>query len=98
MSVSTCAPCSRLRSEQWLRGPGSVHRPSGASTKKNNQANVFKPETKGYEAIQLLLCYFKTSLNQTHVFLLTAAIGSGLYDHFNNDNFIYEAHLKALTV
>lgn len=66
--------------------------------KTNNQTNVFKPETKGYEGIQLLLCYFKTNLNHTHVFLLTAAISSGLYDHFNNDNFIYEAHLKTLTV
>lgn len=65
--------------------------------KKNNQTNVFKPETKGYEGIQLLLCYFKTSLNHTRVFLLTAAISSGLYDHFNNDNFIYEARLKTLT-
>lgn len=56
--------------------------------------NVLKPENKGYEGIQLLLCHFRTNLNPTDVILLTAAVSSGPYDHFSNDNFVY---LKALT-
>lgn len=59
-------------------------------------STCFKPENKGCEGIRLL-CHFKTSLHDTNVILLTAAISSGLDDHFSNDNLIYEAHLKALT-
>lgn len=97
MSISTCAPCGRLWSQQGRRGPGNVHQELLLLLlqQQKDQSNVFKLENWGWEGIPLCLCVFKTNSNHTDAIMLTVEGSSGLCNDFNNNNFIQKADLKA---